>query len=464
MIELFLICEIIWGPEKCISPDTMTPLHPKACVWKDTIHLVFERGEYEVIYLRSVDKGETWDEPKNLTINDPAGAILPDITVWGNKVHVVYNNFGSGADSVMYVRSIDGGTTWEAPRKILRPGHYCTITCRHDTLYLKTNTYVDSPWVVIRSCDGGITWQLLHSFDPSWQGQWQQIEISSSYLHIPTEGLGLPGYIEVYYFYSPDLGNTWVGPIRISPIDNWHSFSPCIAVSDTNVYIFWREMMNCPPGSWENINLRKSHNSGHNFSERIILSNFCHSTDRAAYAKDSIVVVVYPDGRENEDYDLWWRASYDYGNTWTDEERLIYLPGGAVWPELCGWGDDIYLFWVQIEPDTGNLYHYRIYFKKGTYIDIKEKDKEKDNLKIICPGVLFLPSNIKFFVFEGIKYSLNLIDLNGRKIKVLKEGIGKGLENIYLEDIKEGNYFIVLEADEKILKKKITILKRRDKR
>ena len=99
------------------------------------------------------------------------------------------------------------------------------------------------------------------------------------------------------------------------------------------------------------------------------------------------------------------------------------------------------------------------------FFGVKEKDKEvKDNLKIICPSILFLPSNIKFFVNEGIKYSLSLIDLNGRKIKVLKEGIGKGLESIYLEDIKEGNYFIVLETDEKILKKKITILKRRDKR
>jgi len=454
MIELFLICEIIWGPEKCISPDTMTPLHPKACVWKDTIHLVFERGEYEVIYLRSVDKGETWDEPKNLTINDPAGAILPDITVWGNKVHVVYNNFGSGADSVMYVRSIDGGTTWEAPRKILRPGHYCTITCRHDTLYLKTNTYVDSPWVVIRSCDGGITWQLLHSFDPS--PGFSEIEMSLSYLHIPTHK-----YVyrtEVFYFYSPDLGNTWVGPIRISPIDEWPSQCPSISVSDTNVYIFWDESMYCGFGQWYNVNLRKSHNSGHNFSERIILSNYCYSTHIAAYAKDSIVVVVYPDGRENEDYDLWWRVSYDYGNTWTDEERLIYLPGGAVSPELCGWGNDIYLFWVQIADSQ------KLYFKKGTYVDIKENYKKITDLKIISSSILFLPSNIKFFVFEGIKYSLNLIDLNGRKIKVLKEGMGKGLESIYLENIKEGNYFITLEADEKILKKKITILKRGDKR
>ena len=138
MIELFLICEIIWGPEKCISPDTMSPLHPKACVWKDTIHLVFYRGNREVIYLRSVDKGETWDEPKNLTINDPVDAHLPDITVWGNKVHVVYQNKPAG-DSLMYVRSIDGGITWEVPRKILKPGQYGRITCRHDTIYVRGN-------------------------------------------------------------------------------------------------------------------------------------------------------------------------------------------------------------------------------------------------------------------------------------------------------------------------------------
>ena len=106
MIKLFLISQIIWGPEKCISPDTISPLEPKACVWKDTIHLVFYRGTYEIIYLRSVDKGETWEEPKNLTINDPVDAYLDDITVWGNKVHVVYDS-KIYAESLMYVRSID---------------------------------------------------------------------------------------------------------------------------------------------------------------------------------------------------------------------------------------------------------------------------------------------------------------------------------------------------------------------
>ena len=462
MIKLFLICEIIWGPEKCISPDTMRPYHPKAAVWKDTIHLVFYAATstgYEIIYLRSVDKGNTWEEPKNLTINDPVDAYLPDIAVWGNKIHVVYQNKPAG-DSLMYGRSIDGGNTWEVPRKILKPGGWGVIDCRNDTIYLAatTGSTTNSYGVVMKSCDGGLTWELLCSDTLLAQ---RDLKISSSYLHIPSDG-----YIyrrEVYYFYSPDLGNTWVGPIRISPIDNWPSQLPFIAASDTNVYIGWSEAMYCSFQQWYNINLRKSHDNGNNFSERIILSNFCYSRKGAAYAKDSIVVVVYPDERDNPgqypwEFELYWRASYDYGNTWADEKRLTYHPGEACWPELCGWGNDIYLFWVEKEDSQ------KLYFKKGTYIDVKEDDKKHHDLEIISLSILFLPSNIKFFVNKGIKYSLNLIDLNGRKIKVLKEGIGKGLENIYLEDIKERNYFIVLETDEKILKKKITILKRRDKR
>ena len=57
----------------------------------------------------------------------------------------------------MYVRSIDGGITWEVPRKILRPGQYPRMTWRYDTIYVRANRQVDSPWVVIRSCDGGNT-------------------------------------------------------------------------------------------------------------------------------------------------------------------------------------------------------------------------------------------------------------------------------------------------------------------
>jgi hypothetical protein len=461
MIKLFLISQIIWGPEKCISPDTISPLEPKACVWKDTIHLVFYSGNYEIIYLRSVDKGETWEEPKNLTINDPVDAGLPDITVWGKKVHVVYYNKPAG-DSLMYIRSIDGGNTWEAPRTLLKPGGFGHLDCRNDTVYLAAGAggTTNPHGVVMRSCDGGTTWQLLYSDSLLAQ---RDIKISLSYLHIPTQRLGIPPYTEVYYFYSPDLGNTWIGPIRISPIDNWDSHSPYISVRDTNVYIFWKEGMYCGWGQWWNINLRKSHNNGNSFSERIILSNLCYSREGASYAKDSIVVVVYTDERDNPsqypwEFELYWRASYDYGNTWTDEQRLTYHPGEAVWPELCGWGNDIYLFWVEMEDSQ------KLYFKKGTYVNVKEKDKEiKDDLKIICSSILFLPSDIKFFVKKGIKYSLSLIDLNGRKIKVLKEGIGKGLENIYLENVKEGSYFIVLEGNGKNLKRKITILKRGNK-
>lgn len=94
-----LYSQIVWGPDIRLTPlgDTTRNWEPRASVWGDTIHLVWAwEGRingiwsYDIFYMRSTDKGETWEGPINLTINDPNYAIIPWITVWGKKVHVVY--------------------------------------------------------------------------------------------------------------------------------------------------------------------------------------------------------------------------------------------------------------------------------------------------------------------------------------------------------------------------------------
>ena len=86
-------------------------------------------------------------------------------------------------------------------------------------------------------------------------------------------------------------------------------------------------------------------------------------------------------------------------------------------------------------------------------------EKENKEINIFSSNIFLLPQKIKFFVNKGKEYSLNLLDLQGRKILNLKQGIGKGKEEIILENINPGNYFIVLKTKNKNLKKKILILK-----
>lgn len=122
---------------------------------------------------------------------------------------------------------------------------------------------------------------------------------------------------------------------------------------------------------------------------------------------------------------------------------------------LTGYGNDVYLFWSDERNNDISLY-----FKKGIYTKIEEErniiNKEAN---ILSSNILFLPQRIKFFVKYGEKYSLNLFNLNGRKLLNLKEGKSKGIEEVILEKVNPGNYFLILETRERKLKKKILILK-----
>ncbi|MEM1974105.1 MAG: T9SS type A sorting domain-containing protein, partial [Thermoplasmata archaeon] len=256
----------------------------------------------------------------------------------------------------------------------------------------------------------------------------------------------------------PDLGNTWEGPFLISPLDNWSSVLPSLAVSDSNVYILWMEGMYCSFGAWFNVNLRKSNDNGNNFLPRESLTSLCRGYHSDIYAKDSIVILVWMDDRDNpgqDDWNIYWRVSYDYGNTWTDEERLSFITGNSMWPCLTGFGNEIYLFWVEEEYSLGLE---ELYFKKGTYLGIKEV--KNDDIKFLSSNILFLSNRvIRVYIKRGERFSLDLFNLNGQKIKTLKEGISKGNEEIVLDKISPGNYFLILKTSSEILKRKILILK-----
>ncbi|MEO0245487.1 MAG: sialidase family protein, partial [candidate division WOR-3 bacterium] len=246
-----LYSQIVWGPDIKISPpqDSLNEYHPRAIAWKDTIHLVYyalHHSQYDIFYMRSTDKGETWEGPINLTINDPDDAVLPWITCWGKKVHVVYQ-CGYG-DSVMYIRSLDGGETWSNPIRLIKPGAHSRIEAKADTLFV-ISTSQQGSLVFRRSFDFGNNWEPIRVIDTITLPQIKKIVNISHFLHIGIEGTA---EWEIFYFRSPDLGNTWEGPFLISPLDNWASQFPSLAVSDSNVYILWMEGMYCSFGAWFN--------------------------------------------------------------------------------------------------------------------------------------------------------------------------------------------------------------------
>ena len=83
------------------------------CVAEPYLHIVYnwrynDAEDWDIIYLRSEDLGDTWDAPRLLTFNR-SKSISADVAVSGEFVHVTYQDSWPGNYEIMYKRITDNG-------------------------------------------------------------------------------------------------------------------------------------------------------------------------------------------------------------------------------------------------------------------------------------------------------------------------------------------------------------------
>ncbi len=130
-----------WTAWKDIIGDTsiaaLRPVYPSISVGPDnTLHVAwndwrendpFTNGPYRIYYMRSFDGGITWEHPRRVSGQHAMSAELPCLSVDLNgRVHLVWQlrdpSSSQAAGPVYYTRSLDGGTTFEAPRQLSATG------------------------------------------------------------------------------------------------------------------------------------------------------------------------------------------------------------------------------------------------------------------------------------------------------------------------------------------------------
>jgi hypothetical protein len=134
------------------------------------------------------------------------------------------------------------------------------------------------------------------------------------------------------------------------------------------------------------------------------------------YIKDSLMVAVWMDARfSGVNDEVMIRISFDYGDTWSDEERISYGDYHSHAPISISTGDKIHVIWGDQRSTAPGLY-YRVNDPSTTII--KEEIPKPENIYLNSyPNPFNAQTLITYNDIEG--GDLGIYDITGRLIKTL---------------------------------------------
>lgn len=331
-----------WHPEIAAAGNEVHALwltHAPATDWSN----------YELNYRRSSDNGENWDSKIKLfegTLD--YSNTYNRIAVSGNYVHIVVNWNSGSAKELVYLRSSNGGASFEAPKvlysttaqdllsvHISAQGSQVGISFNHDCWYCG----VKKTLILLKSADNGATFETI----PVLQ---DQIGNLSDFANVAVEGnhvylmyLESIGYwanydYQYHFLSSNDGGHTFFDQIisipaasgihhAFYPLSSSNGYFPKISAEGNQVWVIWT--------GWDETNqatvfLNHSTNGGADMSPALKVSGSVHNIHaglETVAAKGDRVYVIF-----NTNNDKLY-VNYSVNGNGFLAEPVEYTPAGA---------------------------------------------------------------------------------------------------------------------------------------
>lgn len=449
----FLNAQAGWTEDRRLTYFFGYSYDPRAACNGDTIHLVWWEHygvsgnlREEVFYKRSTDAGETWGEDVLLSVEDAQTSALPQVSVAGHVVHVVWFEDDYG---LLYRRSTDGGETWGTIDSIVPGGVHSSICVVGDTIYVCGVTGATGDLLFIRSVNGGNNWQSLQTIAAAHDSPTMR-NISNNVLNIVISYEYTP---EIYNVRSFDGGETWLDSQLVSEGIASGSQMPAMDTDDsTGMHITWYDYEYSPYPWTGDIFYRSSRDSGTTWEEIDSLTVMHRAVASDILAENNNLHLVWEDDRHdfNDNFEIYYRMSQALGQQWGVEQRLTDAVNWSRRPALACDGRYLHLFWFDLRDDPSNIVGEIYYKRKDLSSGIAT---ERKSSIVLGTSTDVLPNPFTTVVrlqitddrYEGVA-SIRLYDVSGKEVMVYK--VADRAKQIILDtrDLPCGVYFLALEA------------------
>lgn len=239
-----------WTGTKRLTWTTGISKFPKIAIdSNDHIHLVWVEhisSNREIFFKKSTSGGNTWAGTKRLTWT-PDFSRDPVIAVdSSNDIHVLWWEDTSLEDNLFYRNSTDGGTSWEATKKLTWNDHSSRPSIAIDNnghIHIVWNQYFANDEVSYKkSTDGGSSWAATKRLTWNSDISYDPVLVVDSFnrLHLIWNDK-TPGNFELYHKKSDNGGTTWLGSKRILWTSGNSDFPKAAVDSDDDIHVVWVE-------------------------------------------------------------------------------------------------------------------------------------------------------------------------------------------------------------------------------
>jgi hypothetical protein len=371
MLLLFsslVYCDI-WTADKRLTDTSGTSMFPAIVVNGSNIYVVWQDqtpGNYEIYFKRSIDGGGTWSANKRLT-NTAGFSVGPAIAVYGSNIYVVWQDDtpAPGYPEIYFKRSIDGGGTWSANKRLTNNAgisNYPAIAAEGSNIYVvwEDRTPGNPEIYFKRSVDGGATWAAAKRLTNSaGNSSSPGIAVDASNIYVVwTYWTFTAGNDEIYFKRSIDGGATWSANKRLTNNAGISNY-PAIAAEGSNIYVVWKD--ETPEN--DEIYFKRSVDGGATWAANKRLTNNAGISNYPTIATDILNIYVVWHDNTAGNYEIYFKRSVDGGATWAANKRLTNNAGISNYPAIAAEGSNIYVVWEDNRDYTpGNS---EIYLKKG---------------------------------------------------------------------------------------------------